>query len=160
MSRLLSVLTILFFSSAVLVGQAPRPTTTAVSVTLIGRAQEWVDTWNNKDVERMGRLHADDASSHLYGRGDRFGTIEGTLKEIRRENFWNLSWSVKMVEPRVRILGPDAALVAVRLVGNEINSDGITRPYSSAYTLVFERQRNQWKIVHIHSSSGRAPGQD
>ena len=160
MSRLLSVATLLFFSSTVLVGQTPRSSTASTSDTLVARAQEWVDTWNNKDVERMRRLHADDASIQLYGRGDRFGTIERTLKEIREENFWNLSWSVKIEEPRVRILGADAALVAFRLVGKETHSDGSSRPYSSAYSLVFQRYRDEWKIVHIHSSSGPVPGQN
>ena len=159
MSRLLSAVTLLLFCSTALVGQTRGSGTAPASDALLARAQEWVDTWNNKDVERMRRLHADDVSGQLYGIGEGFDTIERLLKEIREENFWRLSWSIKIVQPRVRMLGADAALVAFRLVGKETNSDGSSQPYSAAYSLVFQRYRDEWKIVHIHTSHGTVPGQ-
>jgi uncharacterized protein (TIGR02246 family) len=160
MSRLLSVAALLFFCSTALVGQAPRSSTASVSNTLVARAQEWVDTWNDKDVERMRRLHADDVSIQLYGIGEEFVAIDKLLKAIREENFWNLSWSIKIVQPHVRMLGADAALVTFRLVGKETHRGGSSRPYSAAYSLVFQRHRGEWKIVHVHSSSGPVPGQN
>lgn len=53
MSRLLFALSVLFFSPKALVGQAASSTTASISDTLLTRAQEWVDTWNDKDVKRM-----------------------------------------------------------------------------------------------------------
>jgi len=158
MPRLRSVVAFLLFCPAVLVAQTSVSKAAAVSDMLVARAQEWVNTWNNKDVERMRRLHADDVSGQLYGIGDGFGTIEGLLKEAHEKNFWNLSWSIKIVEPRVRILGADAALVAFRLVGSETPKDGTARPYSAAFSLIFQRVRAKWLIVHVHDSSGPPPG--
>jgi len=158
MSRLLCVLIFLFFCSATLVGQTRGSSTAPVSDTLIARAHEWVDTWNYKDVERMRQLHADDVSIQRYGIGDEFITIEKLLKEIREQNFWKLSWSIKIVQPHVRMLGADAALVAFRLQGKETHSDGRSRIYSAAYSLVFQRYRSEWKIVHVHSGSNPIAG--
>ena len=158
MARLLSVVAFLLFCPAALSAQTSGSKTAPVSDTLVARAQEWVDTWNKKDVERMRRLHADDVSSQLYGIGDEFGTIEGLLKELREKNFWNLSWSIKIVEPRVRILGANGALVAFRLVGSETSKDGTMRPYSAAFSLIFQRVRGEWLIVHVHDSDCPSPG--
>jgi hypothetical protein len=108
----------------------------------------------------MRRLHADDISIQLYAIGEEFVTMEKLLKEIREENFWKLSWSIKIVQPQVRMLGADAALVAFRLVGKETHSNGSSRPYSAAFSLVFQRYRDDWKIVHVHDSSGPVPGQN
>ncbi|HUF64744.1 MAG TPA: DUF4440 domain-containing protein [Gemmatimonadaceae bacterium] len=153
----------LILLTALIVGCAPAPQAQVpdaeVETTLVAHAHRWVDTWNNNDVERMSRLHAADVSLQLYGIGDAFVTMDELLEELREENFWKLSWSINMVEPRVRRLGAEAALVAFRLVGKETRSDGSSRPYAAAYSLVFQRDRHNWKIVHVHSSSGRAPGQ-
>jgi Calcium/calmodulin dependent protein kinase II association domain len=56
------------------------------------------------------------------------------------------------------MFGADAALVAFRLVGSETPKDGTTRPYSAAISLIFQRIRGAWLIVHVHDSSGPAPG--
>lgn len=124
--------------------------------TLVALAQEWTDTWNEKDVERMGRLHADDLSNVLYGWRDGFGTVEELLEEARRENFWNVTWNIEMVEPRVRALGADVAVVSFRLVGDDTH-EGVTRPYAAAMSLVFQRQGGEWQIVHLHESSAPEP---
>lgn len=158
MSRLLTVIVLVFLFCATLLGQAPGSRKATLSDVLVARAQEWVDTWNNKDVGGMRRLHADDVAGQLYGIGEEFGTVDKLLDDIARENFWNLSWSIKIVDPRVRVLGTDAALVAFRLVGQETNSDGGSRPYSAAYSLIFQRQKNIWKVIHVHSSHGPVPG--
>ena len=158
MARLLCVVAFLWFCPGALSAQTSGSDTAPVSDKLVARTQEWVDTWINKDVKRMRRLHADDVSRQMYGIGDGFDTIGRLLNELRDENFWNVSWSIKIVEPRVRILGADAALVAFRLVGSETPKEGTTRPYSAAISLIFQRIRGVWLIVHVHDSSGTAPG--
>ena len=159
MSGLLRVITVVLISSAAAIGQAAVSKKATLSDTLIARAQEWVDTWNNKDVKRMRGLHAADVTGQLYGIGEEFTTMDKLLDGIAKENFWNLSWSIKIVEPRVRILGPDVALVAFRLIGDETNnSTGGSRRYSGAYSLIFQRERKVWKVVHVHSSHGPVPG--
>lgn len=118
---------------------------------LLALAQEWVDTWNQKDVERMAQLHGDVADT-LYGFGDTFDSVETLLQGIRETNFWNVSWKLALVEPRVRILGPDAGLVSFRLVGEESGA-GRTKPFSEAFTLVYQNLDGEWKIVHVQDSS-------
>lgn len=55
--------------------QSANVTTVAVAKTLLALSQEWIDTWNQKDVERMTQLHGDVAHT-LYGIGDTFSTVE------------------------------------------------------------------------------------
>ncbi|MEP6705436.1 MAG: nuclear transport factor 2 family protein [Acidobacteriota bacterium] len=158
MSRLLTVIVIVFWCCAAVFGQAAGSRKATLPDMLLARAQLCGDTWNNKDVDRMRRLHADDVSIQLYGIGEEFGTVETLLDDIARTKFWNLSWSIKIEDSRVRLLGKDAALVTFHLVGQETNSDGGSRRYSGAHSLIFQRQKNVWKVVHVHSSHGPMPG--
>ena len=121
--------------------------------TLLARTQQWVDTWNNKDLEGMRRLHAADLSRQRYGIGHGFTTMEWLLNELREKNFWDLSWSLRIVDSDVRMLGGDAGLVSFRLLGSETPNNGPARPFSAAFSLVFQRIRGEWRIVHVHDSS-------
>lgn len=121
-----------------------------ITANLLGLAQEWVGTWNEKNVDRMQQLHDDD---FLYGYGiiGRFIDGQGLLKEIRKEDFWGVNYTLKMVEPRVQIISSDTALVLFQLVGKTVGPKG-TRPYSSLFTLVYQKRGSDWKIIHVHDS--------
>ena len=123
-----------------------------VTDTLLVRTQQWVDAWNKKDVEGMRRLHAADVSDQRYVIGNGFTSMEWLLKELRETNFWNVTWSIRMVDAKVRMLGEDAGLVSLRLTGDETPSGGATRPFSEAFSLIFQRVRGEWLIVHVHDS--------
>ena len=124
---------------------------TGVADTLLARSQEWVDTWNQRDIERMAGMHGD-VSRTVYVIGETSSTVDWLLREIREKNFWDLSWKIRMVEPHVRVLGADAGLVSFRLVGEETGTRG-TRPFSAAFTLVYQKLDGDWKIVHVQDSS-------
>lgn len=133
---------------------AAQTSTNAAEVTseLLGLTQEWVKTWNEKDVDRMQQLHSDD---FLYGVFGSFGDGRVLLNALRRENFWNLTYTLRMVEPRVRILSSDTALVLFQLVGQSTGPKG-TKPYGSLFTLVYQRRGGEWKIIHVHDSEKSA----
>jgi len=153
MSRPLFVLTSLLLFCAGSLGQTTTSKAASTQKALVAHAQEYVDTWNKKNVKRMRQLHAPDVASQLYGIGDTFMRVDTLLEELAKENFWNASWSLKMMDPRVRMLGSDAAFVAFRLVGKQTDGKGVTTPYSAAFTLVYQRQKGAWKIVHVQDSS-------
>ena len=125
--------------------------TAPVAGTLLALTEEWVDTWNRKDVERMAEMHGD-AAQTVYVIGETSSSVEWLLREIRETKFWDLSWKIAMVEPRVRLLGADAGLVSFRLVGEEASVRG-TKPFSAAFTLVYQKLDGDWKIVHVQDSS-------
>jgi len=128
-------------------GHAPATSVQSQSVSerLLGLTNEWVQTWNGKNADRMQQLYG---PGMLYGFGQSFVTGEALVDLIRRENFWGLSWSLKAENPQVRMLGPDAALVWFRLAGEE-TGNGRSRRYSALFTLVFQQQDGQWRIIHI-----------
>lgn len=125
--------------------------TAAVTETLLALSQQWAGTWNERDIERMAEMHGD-AARTVYVIGETSSTVEWPLREIRNTNFWNLSWKIRMVEPHVRVLSADAGLVFFRLVGEEASERG-TRPFSAAFTLVYQKLDKDWKIVHVQDSS-------
>lgn len=133
---------------------APDSTTTAdVSAELLGLTQERVRTWTEKDVDRMQELHG--GENFLYGIFGSFIDGQGLLKELRRENFWGVTYTLKMEKPQVRILSSDIALVLFRLVGHSVSQKG-TQPYVSLFTLVYQKRGGEWKIVHVHDSEASA----
>lgn len=97
--------------------------TSEVAEALLSLTQEWVDTWNRRDIERMAQMHGDVANT-AYVIGETSSTVEWLLQEIRDKNFWNLSWKLAVLKPHVRVLGPDAGLVSFRLVGEETGVGG------------------------------------
>lgn len=96
----------------------------------------------------MQQLHDGD---FLYGVFGRFSDGQDLLKEIRKENFWGVTYTLKMAEPQVRILSSNTALVLFQLVGKSVGPKG-ERPYASLFTLVYQKRGNDWKIVHVHDS--------
>lgn len=153
MSRVLLLLSVILFTPGDGSGQSVQPSTFPVTDTLLARTQQWVDTWNKKDVAGMRRLHAVDVEGQRYGIGNGFTTMEWLLKELRETNFWNVTWSVKMVDAKVRVLGADAGLVSFRLIGSETPSGAGTHEFLEAFSLIFQRIGGEWLIVHVHDST-------
>jgi uncharacterized protein (TIGR02246 family) len=127
---------------------AASPNAAELEARLLSLAQEWVDTWNKKDVDRMQQLHSED---FLYGVFGSFGEGRALLDTLRREDFWGVTYTLTIVKPQVRILSSDTALVLFQLVGKSVSSKG-TRPYSSLFTLVYQKHGAEWRVVHVHDS--------
>ncbi len=154
MSRLLLLLvSALLFIPHEGAGQSIHANTYPVTDTLLVRTQQWVDTWNKKDVEGMRALHAVDVGDQRYSIGNGFTTMEWLLKELRETNFWNVTWSLKMVDPKVRMLGANAGLVSFRLTGTETPSGAVAHEFLESFSLIFQRIDGKWLVVHVHDSS-------
>jgi uncharacterized protein (TIGR02246 family) len=127
----------------------------ALGDALLVLAGEWTAAWNAMDPERMLRLHADDGLFYWpFGRD----TAREFEEVLSSKIIPNVRYSIEMIEPHVRLLGPDAGIVSFRLHGGEISvRSGETRPYASAVSLVFQRRGGEWKIVHIHEGFEQQP---
>lgn len=138
-------------TSRTAVHDSSQQTTTAAAETLLALSQQWVGAWNERDVDRMADMHGDVART-IYIIGETSSTVEWLLREIRNTNFWDLSWKIHIVKPHVRVLSAEAGLVSFRLVGEEASARG-TKPFSAAFTLVYQKLAGEWKIVHVQDSS-------
>jgi hypothetical protein len=161
-SHLLSRLLLLAISALLIsagdgAAQGVESSQSPIADTLLVRTQQWVDAWNEKDVAAMRRLHAADVGDQRYVIGNSFTAMEWLLKELRETNFWNVTWSIRMTDAKVRMLGADGGLVSFRLTGDETPSGGATRPFSEAFSLIFQRVRGEWLIVHVHDSMRLEP---
>lgn len=130
---------------------SPDAVSTAAADTLLALSQQWVDTWNQRDIEGMAEMHGD-VTRTFYLIGETSTPVQWLLREIREKNFWDLSWKIRMVDPHVRLLGADAGLVSFRLVGDEVSARG-TKPFNAAFTLIYQKLDGEWKIVHVQDSS-------
>jgi uncharacterized protein (TIGR02246 family) len=115
---------------------------------LLSLTEQWVRSWNEKDVDRMRQLQADDL---LYGVFGSFTEGPVLIEQLRSNNFWGVTYSLRTVDPKVRILSSDIALVLFALVGTSAGPKG-AQPYRSLFTLVYQRRDGEWKIVHVHDS--------
>jgi hypothetical protein len=100
----------------------------------------------------MRRLHAADVGDQRYVIGNGFVTMEWLLKELDETKFWNVTYSLEMSDANVRMVGGDAGVVSFRLIGSETPRDGTARPFSEAFSLIFQRVRGEWVVVHVHDS--------
>ena len=120
-----------------------------VRTSALAVAHAWVEAWNEADEASMARLH--DAELLYYWRGSPRG-YDTFMAELREFIFPHETYATGMVDARVQVLGPDAAVVGF-LLGDLLEDDTVGTP-GAAFTLVVVR-RDDWKILHIHESPVR-----
>jgi uncharacterized protein (TIGR02246 family) len=54
--------------------------------------------------------------------------------------------------PRVQVLGPTAAVATATFHGTATDTTGVTQELRAAYSAVYERRAEGWKIVQTHES--------
>jgi uncharacterized protein (TIGR02246 family) len=116
--------------------------------TLLALAEEWLDSWNALDPERMLQFYDEDLLYYWKGRPMTLGQFESALHEYIIPNE---TYSIELTEPHVQLIGADAAVVAF-IWGDKAGPSGEVPPPIAAVSLVFERRGGVWKILHIHES--------
>ena len=124
----------------------------AVSDTVLALTKSYVEAWESLDQERILRFHSDDVQYYWMGSGSvtsntAFAGLLGMILPRLK------SWSVKVREPRVKVLGTDAAVVSFLFDFESVTRDGQRESGRQAATYVFERRNDDWKIVVIHESA-------
>jgi uncharacterized protein (TIGR02246 family) len=127
------------------------PEDPAVVAAIESRLQAVMDGAAKADTEEVVSVLADDATFitedvMLSGLGDIRSRFADTYSGVA-------SQSHTVREKRVRILGPDVALVIATGEGTYTDKAGWTsEPVGLAVTIVFVRQNGVWRAVHTHQS--------
>ena len=83
MYRLFCSICILILTTSTFFAQQKSPVaTSSLSDRLIAKSQEWVNTWNDRDVNKLRSLHAKDISAQLYGIGEELYAVDKLLEDI------------------------------------------------------------------------------
>ncbi len=127
------------------------PEDPAVVAAIESRLQAVMDGAAKADTEQVVSVLADDATFitedvMLSGLGDIRARFADTYSGLASQKH-------TVREKRVRILGPDVALVMATGEGTYTDKAGWTsEPVGLAVTIVFVRQNGVWRAVHAHQS--------
>lgn len=122
----------------------------ALSDTAMTYARTWTAAWNNLNAENMIKLHSKDLQ-YYYG-GKRMAPRATFERVLQEDIIPNETYSIKMVDPHVQVMGSGAAVVSFLLRGETTRKEA-TSPFAAAVSLVLEKRNGKWKIIHIHESS-------
>jgi uncharacterized protein (TIGR02246 family) len=144
-----------FVSAVLLAGcqakPAFNPEDPAVIAALESQLQAAIDGAAKADALQVVAAFGDDAT---FITGDVMLSGLGEIREAFTETYSGLTSQQHTVrEKRVRIVGPDVALVMAAGEGTYTDKAGWTsEPVGLAVTLVFVRQNGAWRAVHAHQS--------
>lgn len=130
----------------------------AIADTVLALTEAFNAAWQEMDPEHILQFYNDDLQ--YYWMGTQMASLEafeGALHAYILPR--TQSYRTEMVAPRVRVLGPDVAVVGFLSRGEVVRRTGETEPIEGAVTLIFARQEGEWKIVHVHES-GAAPDEE
>lgn len=128
-----------------------------VAATLLSITEAYNAVWEELDLEKISAFHADDFT--YYRRGGVDSVSQADFLDAYHDNVATqiTGYWAEATETRVKVLGPNAGLVAFVFRGGVELPDGRKVGYDGALTYVFERLDGEWRIVHIHESEYR-PG--
>ena len=147
-----------FVSAVLLAGCQAKPTFNpedpAVVAALESQWQAAIDGAAKADAQQVVAAFGDDAT---FITGDVMLSGLGDIREAFTETYSGIASQQHTVrEKRVRIVGPDVALVMATGDGTYTDKAGWTsEPVGLAVTLVFVRQNGAWRAVHAHQSVAR-----
>jgi uncharacterized protein (TIGR02246 family) len=127
----------------------------AIRDTLLSTTAAYNAAWEALDSARISAFHADDFT--YYRRGVVDSESSADFARAYHENVATqiTGYWASASNRWVKVLGPDAGIVAFVFRGGVETPDGVKRDYDGALTYVLERRGGQWRITHIHESEYR-----
>lgn len=125
----------------------------AIVEALLSTTAAYNAAWEDLDLRRISEFHADDFT--YYRRGLVDSQSNGDFERAYYENVATqiTAYWATASDTWVKVLGPDAGIVAFVFRGGVATPDGARHSYDGALTYVFERRHGEWRITHIHESA-------
>ena len=125
----------------------------AISETLLSTTAAYNAAWEELDFDRISEYHADDFT--YYRRGVVDSDSQADFERAYHENVATqiTGYWATASDTWVKVLGPNAGLVAFVFRGGVETPDGAKHDYDGALTYAYERRGGQWRITHIHESA-------
>ena len=125
----------------------------AISEILLSTTAAYNAAWEALDFDRISEFHADDFT--YYRRGIVDSESNADFERAYHENVATqiTGYWASASHTWVKVLGPEAGIVAFVFRGGVETPDGAKHTYDGALTYVYERRGGQWRITHIHESA-------
>lgn len=121
---------------------------------ILSITEKYNQTWETLNMENVAKFHSD--SSFRYYRNMKLavGSNEEFKKMFPEYMKEAKSWKIKVSDPVVQVLSKNAAVIGFTgvaeliTINNEVSDAG-----TGAYTYIWQKINDQWKLVHIHESA-------
>jgi ketosteroid isomerase-like protein len=139
-------------------GVVDRPDQEAIVHEIQEACRGWIDAWDRNDLDAAMAFFADGIETHgAPGLFLNNLVVYGTVEEVRSAFGQALErrTSSKMMpeEESIMVITNDHAVQAFWGKWNVTNTDGVTTPdYPMSATLVWVREPEGWKIIHLHQT--------
>ncbi|MBK9632247.1 MAG: nuclear transport factor 2 family protein [Saprospiraceae bacterium] len=116
--------------------------------------EKYNKTWETLDMEKVAQYHSD--SSFRYYRNMKLGV--GSNDEFKKQmpKYMNAlkSWKMEVSNPVVQVLDKNAAVIGFTGKAEMVTKDHKISDFGTgAYTYVWKKLNDEWRIVHIHEST-------
>lgn len=127
----------------------------AIGDSLLAVTAAYNAAWEALDVARITAFHADDFTYYRQGVVDSESHADFARSYHENVATQITAYWASTSDMWVKVLGPDAGMVAFVFRGGVETPDGARHDYDGALTYVFARRGGQWRITHIHESAYR-----
>ena len=120
----------------------------AISDTVLSLTEAYNTAWEGLRADSILQFHGDGFQYYWFDQ-----RVSDGFEEVLRTEWLDRieEYSIGMIDPQVKVLGADAAVVSFQFQEREM-ADGAVQESTGALGYIFERQAGTWKIVRIHHS--------
>lgn len=123
----------------------------AARAAVLARTLEWHDAWEDLEPDAVLALYAPDVRYYWFGQEmPSLEAFESVLHNyIIPENY---GYSLDPISPHIQVLSPTSVVSSYLFKGTVNRRDGTIEPVEAAVSLVFQKRKGHWWIVHVHES--------
>lgn len=121
---------------------------------ILSITEKYNKTWETLDMEKVAQFHSD--SSFRYYRNMKLGVSNNDEFKKQMPKYMNAlkSWKIEVSNPVVQVLDKNAAVIGFTGKAEMVTKDNKISDFGSgAYTYVWQKVNDEWRIVHIHEST-------
>jgi ketosteroid isomerase-like protein len=121
---------------------------------ILAVTNKYNQTWGTINMLKVAEFHSDSTFRYYRNMKLSVGSNEEFKKVYPQILKGTKSFTMKVENPVVQVLAKDAALIGFTALAELITLDNkVLDVGTGAYTYVWKKIGDQWKIVHIHESA-------
>ena len=120
---------------------------------ILAITEKYNQTWETINMDMVATYHSDSSFRYYRNMHLSVSSNEEFKKMYPLYLKGTKSWTLKVNNPVVQVLGQDAAVIGFTGKAELVSSDDkVSDGGTGAYTYVWKKINGEWKIIHIHES--------